>query len=532
MSSEIEDKLAQLKQKYLSSLPDKFSEVLNCWANFQGSHDGDILEEMHRLVHSLAGSGATFGQIELSKQAKTLETYIKENQQNISPADVEDHLSQLKAYIYTDETTTKTKSDNESDSTVASNIEILCIDGNTLGEQESLSILLADDDEIVREQLATILRSSDHEVFEAENGQHALELFEQKNPDLILLDVVMPQMNGYTAAEIIKKQSGSYFVPIIFLTSITDNHSLAKCIAAGGDDFLTKPAHPIIINAKIRAMQRIIKAYKKLDEYQRKTEEELETSKRVFSSLIKNRHESIGALDSWSIFPGHFSGDLQLCAKLPNGDIYALLCDFTGHGLPAALGTIIVAEQFQSLTDKMVFPEYIFREINKKMHQILPTGRYCAAILVALIKNGNELKVWNSGMPPAYLVDRQHNIVREVASSGLPLGIVGDNVTQAPTVLSPEQGYSLIFYSDGLIDSVNHDGEMFSETRFRRLIERIPESENVCDAIKRGLQSYIADTELVDDLSLTVLTFSSQASTTDEESVDTNKLCRVNNIPG
>jgi len=406
-------------------------------------------------------------------------------------------------------TSTSTLSDTSSSSTVSAKDvpnKIYCLDRVDENSQ-GIKILLADDDEDSRQQIAAILRANNHDVYEVSNGSEALDFFDKYSPDLVLLDVVMPVMNGYTAAEVIKKQAGDQFVPVIFLTAITDNESLAACISSGGDDFLNKPVHPLILNAKIKAMQRIKGAYRKLDEYQSKTEDELETTEHLFSSLIDSNHEDIPNLDSWAIFPGHFSGDVQLSAKLENGDTYILLCDFTGHGLPAAIGTVFVADLFQSMTLKSIPPDVILNEINRKMNNILPMGRYCAAVMVAVNNDKNEVKVWNNGLPTVYLVNRERRIVEELESAGLPLGIVSTRSEDEPYTILPQDGYSLVFYSDGVTDAENSRGEMYSEERFVELIEQIPSSVNLCSAIRDELEDFVGDTELVDDLSVMVLNF-------------------------
>ncbi len=508
MSLEIEYKLAQLKENYVSSLQDKFKYIQTIWLKICESGDRELQDEMYRLAHSLAGSAATFGQEELSQKAKTLELYLKENADNILLESVANEISsQLKGLenIIPVEKSSKQQQVNSIVSQPASNIS--CIDGSIQEVTEHNKILLADDDEDSRAQIAMILRANNHEVLEVSNGQQALEYFELHNPDLVLLDVVMPIMNGYTAAGIIKKRSKDEFIPLIFLTAITDSESLATCISSGGDDFLVKPVHPMILDAKIRAMQRIKKAYKKLDEYQKKTEEELEASEHLFNALIGNDHEKITNLNCWSIFPGHFSGDVQLSAKLDNGDTFILLCDFTGHGLPAALGTMFVADMFQSMVKKKLPADAILIEINKKMHSILPVGRYCASVMVSVSEVDNEVKIWNNGLPTVYLVDDENRIIEEIPSSGLPLGIMETMAVQDYFTLKPDKGSSLVFYSDGVTEAENIKGEMYTEQRFIDLIEQMPVGSNLFEGIKKELEEYVLDTELVDDLSLMVLNF-------------------------
>ncbi|MFV0454026.1 MAG: PleD family two-component system response regulator, partial [Pseudomonas sp.] len=121
----------------------------------------------------------------------------------------------------------------------------------------SLSILIVEDGAVDRMLLATILARQGHRVLTAGNGLEALALFEQERPQLVLMDALMPVMDGFEAARLIKQRAGDELVPIIFLTSLSEPSELARCLAAGGDDFIAKPYDPMILQAKIQAMHRL-----------------------------------------------------------------------------------------------------------------------------------------------------------------------------------------------------------------------------------------------------------------------------------
>merc|ERR1712000_343566 len=134
-----------------------------------------------------------------------------------------------------------------------------------------MGVLIADDNQIDRMVLSRIVRNQGYQVFEAENGALAIEAFEQHQPDIILLDVMMPVMGGREAARQIKTLAGEDFVPVIFLTSLTDAQSLADCLESGGDDFLSKPYNHIILQAKINSFYRMRDMNRTLKKDRRKT---------------------------------------------------------------------------------------------------------------------------------------------------------------------------------------------------------------------------------------------------------------------
>src|SRR5690606_3547599 len=120
-----------------------------------------------------------------------------------------------------------------------------------------LTVLIAEDSPADRMLLSTIVSRQGHRVLTAANGLEAVALFQQEQPQLVLMDALMPVMDGFEAARRIKQLAGQTLVPIIFLTSLTESEALARCLEAGGDDFLAKPYNREILDAKIKAMNRL-----------------------------------------------------------------------------------------------------------------------------------------------------------------------------------------------------------------------------------------------------------------------------------
>ena len=121
-----------------------------------------------------------------------------------------------------------------------------------------MRILIADDSRTSRAALGDQLRAMGHTVIEAHEGAQAIELFRADEPDLVVLDVDMPVMNGYETAQRLRALGGDHgWIPIIFLSSNVQDNDIAAGIEAGGDDYLTKPVSAVVLRAKINAMQRI-----------------------------------------------------------------------------------------------------------------------------------------------------------------------------------------------------------------------------------------------------------------------------------
>jgi diguanylate cyclase (GGDEF)-like protein len=120
-----------------------------------------------------------------------------------------------------------------------------------------MNILVVDDSPTIRAALKGLLERMGHTVVEADDGKKALQMYRQERPGLVLIDVVMPVMDGYEAARHMRETSAEEWVPIIFLSSKEADQDLNRAIEAGGDDYLVKPVSFVVLNAKIRALQRL-----------------------------------------------------------------------------------------------------------------------------------------------------------------------------------------------------------------------------------------------------------------------------------
>lgn len=118
-------------------------------------------------------------------------------------------------------------------------------------------ILIADDNQQNRELVEAYLSDEDYVIEMAENGRITLEKVEQFQPDLILLDIMMPKMSGFEVCQQIKNNPATRDIPILMITALRENTDIEKAVEAGADDFLSKPVNRIELKTRVRSLLKV-----------------------------------------------------------------------------------------------------------------------------------------------------------------------------------------------------------------------------------------------------------------------------------
>jgi len=374
---------------------------------------------------------------------------------------------------------------------------------------EKKVVLVVDDDLTNRMVLCALLKESGYKSIVAENGQEAVNIVNDNHIDIILLDVMMPVMDGYQAAKTIKSRQTN-FIPIIFLTAMTDETALAKCIDSGGDDFLTKPFNHTLLNAKIDSMLRIARLYKniadqniEIKEKNLQVEQEMVVTKKLFEKIIHNdlRGDKTGLHYSMSPM-SMFNGDLILAEKNQTSGFDVLIADFTGHGLSAAIGALPVSDVFHSMTQKCFSFTDMLAEVNLKLIELLPTHMFMASGLISVDRSNNVLSVVNAGLPDMYLY-RNGKIVHTFKSKNIPLGISKLSSSQFEIEMQTlEYGDRLIAATDGIMEANNPAGEMFGLERLLKVFEDNQQGNTLFKTILSNCSDFCEGAEQTDDITL------------------------------
>ena len=374
-----------------------------------------------------------------------------------------------------------------------------------------MRILVVDDQPLNCTLLKAMLEQQNYLVELASNGQEALEKLNEHSIDIVLLDVMMPVMDGFETAPLIKKQAGDVYLPIIFITALEDHQSFEKCLEVGGDDFIHKPFDKIILSAKIKAhartrrlSQEANRQKKELEYHYNQTEREHEIVEHIFSNAL-SQQKSFPKICDFHLSPASmFNGDMFLMAQSPLGGFYCLLGDFTGHGLAAAVGALPASRIFYAMVAKGMAVSDIAYELNNALAELLPGHMFCAAAIIELSESGRSASAWLGGIPDIYVIDKSGELIKTLESQHMALGILeADEFERNIVHFEVNENHRIVMATDGIVETESKQAEMFGEARLKATLAS---KANIgTEDIIAQVQQFSGHSEQQDDLSIAII---------------------------
>jgi len=374
-------------------------------------------------------------------------------------------------------------------------------------------ILVVDDIATNRKLLKHTLKSlNNYDVIEAVNGLDAITRFEEDQPDLILMDINMPEMDGRQSASAIKALKEESYTPIIFVTALSAEDSLASALASGGDDFISKPFNIEVLESKINAHLRIRELTQQLTEKNElliSHNQHLVHEQKLIEHFFENALQQSFLDDNYIKYhmssKSTFNGDVLLIKRGINGSMYILMGDFTGHGLTAAMGSLPVSMIFFAMASKGLAIGDIAAGINCQLRKIMPSGMFLAAMLLELNATGDTLSVWMGGMPENYWLNKEGDLKDCIHSQHMPLGVLNeDEFDFSIQTFDIEKDDKIYLYTDGITEAKNSAGELFGDDKLKDIL--LSSGDDRFERVLSTLKEFTDTSEYDDDVSLLEIT--------------------------
>ena len=370
-------------------------------------------------------------------------------------------------------------------------------------------ILIVDDSRMNRMVLSRSLAMEGYELLEAESADAALKILDYRKPELILLDVVMPEMTGFDLCRLLKQQKATQEIPIIFITSLDSTEDKIKGLELGAVDFITKPFNTAEILARVRTQVALRQMYLTILETNLRIQKDLSTARRIQQNLLPSSNEGVGKDVSFEYvyLPcDELGGDFFDIYQINPHQIFFYILDVSGHGVASSMITIFT-KIFFSIHAKLVHkPGKLLQMLNQQFFRERLTEKYVTVFLGILNTDTDEL-TWSSAgqsVSPILYTDAEECLL---SMQSFPIGLL-ENVSYADEVCKFEAGASLLMYSDGMMDVHLRDGTpIFDERSLLGFIHDQKErnTQNMVNALLSHIRSQVRAEDFPDDVTIFLL---------------------------
>lgn len=334
-------------------------------------------------------------------------------------------------------------------------------------------VVLLVDDEPANIQIVNSILKDEYKIRVATNGAKALELATATPPpDLILLDVVMPEMDGYEVCTRLKTVYETRDIPVVFLTGQTETSDETRGFEVGAVDYIHKPFSPAVVQARVHTHLTLRGIRQQLAQQLDTIKQELEIARKIQLSILPDQVPAIPDLDLAARYVPmtQVAGDFYDFIVIDEKHLGILVADVSGHGMPAALIAsmlkIALAAQVVHAADPAKVLDGLNQTLCGKFHD-----HYVTAIYVYLDLEKRILRYAGAGHPPVLLCDGATGSVRELSENGFFLSWVRE-ATYTSQEVPLGQGDWVILYTDGITETSNPREEEFGKDGFRDFIER------------------------------------------------------------
>ena len=326
-------------------------------------------------------------------------------------------------------------------------------------------VLIVDDVKANVDILVGALRG-EYQLSVALGGQQALDVVRRSPPDLILLDIVMPDIDGYEICRTLRAAEATRELPIMFLSSLEDVNDKTRGFEVGGNDYLTKPFEVLEVKARVRSL---LKAKAYAEAVKAAAERDLRIAREIQTGLlpanIAAQIEGTG-LDVHAVLEParQVGGDLFEVLRLGPDRVLVAVGDVSGKGIPAALFMAVAMTLLRSLARQGRSPEEILAQLNDELLQQNPRGMFVTLQVLVFDLAQGRVTCASAGHHAAVRITAGQRPQLVFTSSGRVLGLLpADGV--ASETLELQASDTFVLFTDGVSEAFDANEDLFGEER-------------------------------------------------------------------
>ncbi len=361
-------------------------------------------------------------------------------------------------------------------------------------------ILVVDDSSLIRELIGACLMTEGYtNICYAENGQDALEVIELEVPDLIILDLEMPVMDGFELCKRLQANEKTRSTPILIQSGRDTATDITRAFEYGASDMVVKPIKKfeILARTKVHLEHRFF--VEKLTDFHDRVASELEQARKLQLDICPSKaeldalEEQYGLTIGWHFEPSsELGGDIGGIYPVDDRKVAFFIADFSGHGVAAALNTFRMQTWLASETALYTKPDQLLSKLNSFLHSNLKKGSYATMLFGCIDLDKKELVYASAGtQPPLLQQPEKGSDFSLYCSKGMPLGLL-ENWNYELKTAPFEKGVKLILYSDALVEVESRPDELLGEEGLRQEVTDIwRENNSASQNLQKIVQKFL-----------------------------------------
>jgi phosphoserine phosphatase RsbU/P len=379
--------------------------------------------------------------------------------------------------------------------------------------EDTSRVLIADDNKVNRLLLSRSVELLGHGVALAENGRIALERLRTEPFDLLLLDIEMPELDGFAVLEQLKADSQSREVPVIVTSSVEGLDNIVRCINLGAEDYLRKPVNQVLLKARIGASLEKKRLRDEVRASLARLEEELSQARRlqlgmlprVFPACTSQQPVEVHA----SMEPAReVGGDLYDCFYAGANMFCFLVGDVSGKGAPAAMFMArtrslvrMAVELWQRMDAAAMSSAQIAEAVNRELCQDNDDRMFVTLFLGLLDTRTGSLAYTNAGHPAPHILRASGDAESIDGKPDVPLG-VRSKATYRTATISLLPADAVVLVSDGVEEAMNAAGELYTRARLNAVLRHAGKASaaEMVRAVTDQVHAFTGSAPLADDV--------------------------------
>jgi phosphoserine phosphatase RsbU/P len=371
------------------------------------------------------------------------------------------------------------------------------------------SILLVDDQPANLQVLLQTLETLGCKLLVAKNGEAALTIAQKASPDLILLDIMMPGIDGFEVCRRLKANPATRKIPVIFLSALDETEDKVRGLKLGAVDYVAKPFQPEEVIARVNTHLTIHRLGREVQKQRDELEHELQVVSQLQRNLLPEHLPQIDGLKLAVHYETcrYAGGDYYDVAELSDGRLVILVADVEGHSAPAAVMMAMTCALFRSCPDLLEAPDRLLSYINENLCKVNKES-FVTAVCAVYDVRSRTLKIARAGHPLPILYSSSGKTAAEIPCNGVFMMGLAPYSGVPVTEVTLQPGDRLLFYTDGITERFSEKQELYGTNRLLRQFETADTDDpaEIVKWIKDDLVRFAGSRPSDDDQAMLIIT--------------------------